>query len=196
MVVGLRHAPGRVGPVAEVKFEGGRTVMIAAEGMWVGQEVKSGGAVPIIPGNTAELRHMPEGTLVYNVEARPGDGGKFVRSPGTAATVVSRGDKVVLLMPSGSFKTFDSRCRATVGVVAGGGHKEKPFGKSGKKFHAYRSKSKAYLTVSGVAMNPVDHPHGGGSHQHVGKPSTVSRNAPPGRKVGRLSPKKKPKRRK
>lgn len=195
-VVDLRHAPGRIGPVAEVSFEGEKTTMIAAEGMWVGQEIKNGRTIPIAPGNTTELRNMPEGTLVYNIEGRPGDGGKFVRSSGTAATVVSRGDKVVLLMPSGSFKTFDPRCRATVGVVAGGGHKEKPFGKSGKKFHAYKSKSKAYLTVSGVAMNAVDHPHGGGSHQHVGKPSTVSRNAPPGRKVGHLSPKKRNKKRK
>jgi len=93
-------------------------------------------------------------------------------------------------MPSGSFKTFDPRCRASLGVVAGGGQKEKPFGKAGNKFHAYRSKSKANFKVKGLAMNAVDHPHGGGGHPHVGKPSTVSRNASPGRKVGRLSPKR------
>jgi large subunit ribosomal protein L2 len=63
--------------------------------------------------------------------------------------------------------------------------------KAGKKFHAWRSTSKRYPRVRGVAMNPVDHPHGGGSHQHVGRPSTVSSRAPPGRKVGRLSSKKK-----
>jgi large subunit ribosomal protein L2 len=78
-----------------------------------------------------------------------------------------------------------------VGIVAGGGRGDKPFGKSGKKYHALKSKAKMHFKVSGVAMNPVDHPHGGGAHKHVGKPSTVSRNAPPGRKVGRLSPKKK-----
>ena len=93
-------------------------------------------------------------------------------------------------MPSGEFKSFDPRCRATVGVVAGGGLKEKPFAKSGNKYHAYRSKSKAYFKVKGIAMNAVDHPHGGGGHPHVGVPSTVSRNAAPGRKVGRLSPKR------
>ncbi len=127
---------------------------------------------------------------MYNIEGKPGDGGKFVRTAGTAGTLVSRGEKVVVLMPSGSFKTFDPRCKAAIGVVAGGGQKDKPFGKSGNKFHAYTSKAKAYFKVRGVAMNPVDHPHGGGSHQHVGRPSTVSRNASPGRKVGRLSPKK------
>ena len=107
--------------------------------------------------------------------------------------MVSKGGKVVLLMPSGSFKSFDPRCRASIGTVAGGGHKEKPFGKAGNKFHAYRSRSKANFKVKGVAMNPVNHPHGGGSHPHVGKPSTVGRNAPPGSKVGRLAPQKKKK---
>ncbi len=94
-------------------------------------------------------------------------------------------------LPSGAFKRLNSDCRATIGVLAGGGHGEKPFGKAGSKFHAYRSRAKRSKKVRGVAMNPVSHPHGGGSHQHVGTPSTVSANAPPGRKVGRLSPSKK-----
>ncbi|MFA7342418.1 MAG: 50S ribosomal protein L2, partial [Candidatus Methanomethylophilaceae archaeon] len=137
------------------------------------------------------LANIPEGTLVHNVELLPGDGGKLIRTAGTSGTVVSRGDKVVVLMPSGAMKQFEPRCRAAVGIVAGGGRGDKPFGKSGKKYHALKSKAKMHFKVSGVAMNPVDHPHGGGAHKHVGKPSTVSRNAPPGRKVGRLSPKKK-----
>lgn len=190
-IVDIVHAPGRTGPLAEVELDGDKVKMIAAEGMQVGQIIQVGGAGAIASGNVMPLSSIPEGTLVYNIEARPGDGGKFVRSSGNAASIVSRGEKVVVLMPSGAFKTLDPRCRASIGVVAGGGHREKPFAKSGSKFHAYRSKSKAYFKVRGVAMNPVDHPHGGGSHQHVGKPSTVGRNASPGRKVGRLSPRKK-----
>jgi len=189
-VTDLVHAPGRTCPLAEVNFDGDVVSMIAAEGMQVGQEITIGAGAPIFTGNTTHLGRIPEGTPIYNVEGRPGDGGKFVRTSGTSATIVSRGDKVVIQMPSGEFKTLDAKCKATVGVVAGGGHKEKPFGKAGAKFHACRSKAKAYFNVKGVAMNAVDHPHGGGSHQHVGKPSTVSRNAPHGRKVGRLSPKK------
>ncbi len=186
----LVHAPGRSGPLAKVDFAGRKVFLIAAEGMMVGEDVSYGVAGSIPPGNVVPISSVPEGTFVYNIEGQPGDGGKFVRTAGTSATVVSRGDKVVLLMPSGSFKSFDPRCAASVGVVAGGGMKEKPFGKAGNKVHAYRSKSKATFKVKGLAMNAVDHPHGGGGHPHVGKPSTVSRNAPPGRKVGRLSPKR------
>jgi large subunit ribosomal protein L2 len=195
-VLDLVHAPGRNCPLAAVNFDGDVVHMIASEGMQVGQEVKMGVGAPIYSGNTLPLAGVPEGTPVYNVEGRPGDGGKFVRTAGTSATFVSRGKKVVILMPSGEFKTLDPQCKATVGIVAGGGQKEKPFGKAGDKYHAYKSKAKAHFKVRGVAMNPVDHPHGGGSHQHVGKPSTVGRNAPPGRKVGRLSPKKRKTKRK
>ena len=192
-VLDIIHAPGRSGPLAKVDFQGKEQLVIAAEGMRVGQEFLNGASAPATAGNVLPLAALPEGTLIYNIEARPGDGGRYVRASGTSATVVSKGDKVVLLMPSGVFKTFDPRCRASIGTAAGGGHTEKPFGKAGNKFHAYRSRSKAYFKVKGIAMNPVNHPHGGGSHPHVGKPSTVSRNAPPGRKVGRLSPQKKPK---
>ncbi|MBI0583613.1 MAG: 50S ribosomal protein L2 [Methanomassiliicoccus sp.] len=190
-IVDLIHAPGRSGPLAKVEFGGERVFMIAAEGMMVGNEVNyETGSADLSPGNVVPLSSVPEGSFVYNVEGQPGDGGKFVRVAGASATVVSRGGKVVLLMPSGSFKSFDPRCRASLGVVAGGGQREKPFGKAGNKYHAYRSKAKANFKVKGVAMNPVNHPHGGGGHPHVGKPSTVGRNAPPGRKVGRLSPKR------
>jgi large subunit ribosomal protein L2 len=190
-ILDLVHAPGRTSPLAEVDLDGKVVNIIAAEGIQVGQQIEIGNAGTIASGNVMSLGSIPEGTLVFNIEARPGDGGKFVRSSGTGAAIVSRGEKVVVQMPSGAFKAFDPACRASIGIVAGGGHTEKPFGKAGAKFHAYRSKSKAHFKVRGVAMNPVDHPHGGGSHQHVGKPSTVGRNAPPGRKVGRLSPKKK-----
>jgi len=190
-VVDLIHAPGRTSPLAEVSFPEGKDYLLAAEGMKVGQKITIGETGEVRPGNIMMLSSLPEGTLVHNVELLPGDGGKLIRTAGTAGTVISRGEKVVVLLPSGAMKQLDPRCRAAVGVVAGGGRSDKPFGKSGKKYHTLRSRSKMHFKVSGVAMNPVDHPHGGGSHKHVGKPSTVSRNAPPGRKVGRLSPKKK-----
>jgi large subunit ribosomal protein L2 len=193
----LRHDPGRTAPLAKLVLENGnRTWVIANEGMTVDQDIKQGNDAPNNPGNILPLSEIPEGTKIFNIESQPGDGGKFVRAGGTYATVVSHGVKTIIQLPSGQFKPLSPQCRATVGVVAGGGRKDKPMIKAGKNWYATRSRARKFPTVSGVAMNPVNHPHGGGAHQHVGKPSTVSRHAPPGRKVGRLSPKKKSRKRK
>lgn len=194
-VMDLIHAPGRTSPLAEIKFNGKMDYQIAAEGVKVGQKVTVGVGGKISPGNIMPLSEIVEGTLVHNIEGIPGDCGKFVKVAGASASVVSRSASVVVLqMPSGAMKEFNPNCRAVVGVVAGGGRTDKPLAKAGKKFHALSSSSKAYFKVSGVAMNAVDHPNGGGSHKHVGRPSTVSRNAWPGQKVGRLSPQRKNKR--
>jgi len=166
--------------------------MIAPEGLQVGQKVAIGRTI-IDRGNTMPVGDIPESTLIFNVESMPGDGGKFARTAGSSAVVVSHGRETIVQLPSGKYKNLNPRCRATIGVVSAGGLTERPFAKAGKKFHVYSSKAKRTRRTSGVAMNPVSHPHGGGAHQHVGKPSTVSANAPPGRKVGRLSPKKKKK---
>ena len=90
-------------------------------------------------------------------------------------------------LPSGSKKVISSDCRATVGQVAGGGRTEKPMLKAGRAYHKYRVKRNSWPKVRGVAMNPVEHPHGGGNHQHIGHASTVRRDAPPGQKVGLIA---------
>jgi large subunit ribosomal protein L2 len=132
-----------------------------------------------------QLKDIPEGTLIYNIEKQYKDGGKLVRSSGTYATVISHEDgKTVVQLPSKQMKTFPSTARATIGVTSGGGRTEKPMLKSGKKFHMLKSKAQSHIRVSGVSMNAVDHPFGGGQHDIKGKPTTVSKNAPPGRKVG------------
>lgn len=190
VVTEIFHAPGHTAPLARISVEGQEAIMVAPDGLQVDQKVFLGGH-EIDRGHTLPVGQIPEGTLVYNVEARPGDGGRFARAAGTAALVVSQGEKTVVQLPSGKFKEFHSMCRATIGVIAGAGRPDKPFFKAGKKIHAFRSFSKAPFKVRGVAKNPVDHPHGGGAHQHVGRPSTVPSSAPPGRKVGRLSPKRK-----
>ncbi len=184
------HAPGRSAPLARVKFDMGEFLMIAPDGMYQGQEVTVGSG-SVARGNVMEIGQMPEGTLIYNIEARPGDGGRLCRAAGSSAIVITQGEKTVVQMPSGKFKSLNPRCRAQIGVVAGSGHKDRPFASAGKKIKALASKAKEPFKVRGVAMNAVSHPHGGGAHQHVGRPSTVSSNAPPGRKVGRLSPKRK-----
>lgn len=195
VVLDIIHERGRIAPLALIKFGSEQCYMLAPEGMSVDQEVWIGPGAPIESGNCLPVGKITEGTLVFNIELKPGDGGKMVRSAGDSATVVSHGKYTVVLLPSGRFKEVHPNCRATVGIIAGGGHVDKPFAKSGKKYHAFKSKSRAYFNVSGVAMNAVDHPHGGGAHQHVGTQSSVSRHAPPGRKVGHIAPKGRKKKR-
>jgi large subunit ribosomal protein L2 len=126
----------------------------------------------------------------------PGDGGKFVRSSGTYASLITHDvGKAIIELPSGELKAFHPKCRATIGVVAGGGRREKPFLKAGNRHYAKKAKGKKSVGVRGVAMNAVDHPHGGGNRQHPGRPTTISRHAPPGRKVGSIAAKRTGKRR-
>lgn len=194
VVKDLIQAPGRTSPLAVIDYEGRKSYQLAVEGTTVGQTVVIGGNT-VAPGNILQLTNIPEGTLVHNIEGQPGDGGKFVKTAGTSALVVSNGRKVVLSMPSGDLKEFDPRCRAVVGIVAGGGRIDKPLGKAGKNYLTLRSRSQANKVTSGVAMNAVDHPNGGGSHPHVGGPNCHGRNAPPGQKAGFIAPKKKSKKR-
>jgi len=188
----ILHDSGHTAPLAKVRLENKKTMLVfATEGISVGHEIKFTEEKDCEIGNILPIGIIPEGFPVYNIERVPGDGGKLVRAGGSNATVVSHDAKrTVIRLPSGQFKTLDSSCRATIGVPAGGGRKDKPFLKAGKKHHAYRKKGKQYPIVRGVAMNPVSHPHGGGGHQHVGKPSSVSRGAPPGRKVGNIAAKR------
>ena len=190
VVMDIIHDPGHSAPVAVVSTDEGSFHMLAPYGMYVGQEIEFGSMVPLSLGNIMPVGEIPEGTSVYSVELKPGDGGKLVRTAGTSALIVSHGERTVIQLPSKGFKSIDNRCRAVVGIISGGGRTDIPFAKAGKKIHTYRSRAKRAYKVSGVNMNPVDHPHGGGSHRHVGGPSTMARGTHPGRKVGRLSPKK------
>ncbi len=186
----LHHESGRGAPLAEIKYEGETKVhfMVAPEGAQVGQIIECGDEATLANGNTLILEHIPEGTPVYNIEGSPGDGGKYVKSSGLAATIVSIDKtKAMVRLPSGRQKSFSPRCRATIGIVAGGGRQEKPFLKAGAKWHHARGKARKWPIVRGAAMNAASHPHGGGSHQSPGRPSTVSRHAPPGRKVGNIA---------
>ncbi|ADT83072.1 MULTISPECIES: 50S ribosomal protein L2 [Thermococcus] len=187
-VVEILHDPGRTAPVARVKFENGlEKLIIAPEGLLVGDEIAIGPNAPIKIGNTLPLAMIPEGTYIYDIEAVPGDGGKFVRAGGSYALVVSREkDKVIVQLPSGELKAFNPMCRATIGVVAGGGRLEKPLVKAGKAYYVMKARNRFWPKPRGVKMNAVNHPHGGKEH-HIGRPSTVSRRAPPGRKVGHIA---------
>ena len=188
-VVDIEHDPARSAPVALVQFEDGdQRYVLAPEGVGVGERIQVGISAEIKPGNTLPLSEIPEGVPVCNVEARPGDGGTFARASGVNANLITHArNAAVVQLPSGEVKRLDPRCRATIGVVAGGGRTEKPFVKAGKKHHKMRARGTKYPRVRGVAMNAVDHPFGGGGRQHPGRPKSVSRDAPPGRKVGAIS---------
>ncbi len=190
-VIDIEHDPARNTPIAMVEFPEGKSYVIATEGIGIGDIIESGKDVSIKAGNSTFLKNIPEGTPVCNIESQPGDGGKFARSSGTFALVIAHEkDRTLVQMPSGQMKWFHPMCRATIGVVAGGGRTDKPFVKAGKKFYKMKCKATKYPRVRGVAMCAVYHPFGGGKHQHTGKPKTVSRNAPPGRKVGSISAKR------
>lgn len=191
-IIDLICCPGHSTPLIHVKYNNGeQTLMLAPEGVRVGDTIKFGTKTSINPGNTMPLKNMPEGTLIYNIEAQPGDGGKFVRSAGTFAKVTAKmKDKVIVLLPSKKEKTFNPECKATIGILSAAGRKEKPFIKAGTKYHAMRAKNKLYPTVSGVSMNAVSHPFGGTSSHTKGRPMQSPRDAPPGRKVGKIAPKR------
>lgn len=193
-VVDLLHDPGRSAPVARVRFKNGEErLILAPEGILIGEEIECGISAEIKRGNTLPLAEIPEGTPIHNVEISPKDGGKIARSSGTYCLLISHDvDTSVIQLPSGEMKPLDPRCRATIGVIAGGGRKDKPLVKAGKMYHKTKSKAKQWPKVRGVAMNAVNHPHGGGSS--IGKASSVSRHAPPGRKVGLISPRRSGKR--
>lgn len=188
-VVDIEHDPARSAPVAAVEFEGGdRRLVLAPEGITVGDEIQIGISAEISPGNTLPLREIPEGVPVCNIERQAGDGGKFARASGVSATLLTHDrNAAVVQLPSGEVRRLSPDCRATIGVVAGGGRTEKPFVKAGKKYHKMRARGTKWPRVRGVAMNAVDHPFGGGGRQHPGRPKSVSRDAPPGRKVGDIA---------
>lgn len=188
----LAHEPGRGAPLARVKFEDGvEQWALVPEGAFIGQRIEYGPKANLKLGNTLPLRLIPEGTPIFNIEAVPGDGGKFVRSSGTYATILTHtADKTVVQFPSNKTREFNPNCRATIGIVAGGGRTDKPFMKAGNLHYLTKAKSWKWPHVRGVAMNAAFHPHGGGSHQHVGGPSSVPRNAPPGQKIGLISPRR------
>lgn len=191
-VIEFIHSPGRGAPVARIQYDDGeKKLWLPPEGVFIGEEFiqsKTGYGQTVSVGNILPLKKMPLGTLVCNIESNPQDGGKFARASGVGAIVRNKsGNKVELLFRSKKTKWINETCLATVGVIAGGGRTDKPFLKAGNKFHYKKSKAKKWPVVRGVAMNAVSHPYGGGAKQSPHKPTTTSRDAPPGRKVGQIA---------
>jgi len=188
----LIHCAGHSTPLACVEYSDGEIVfMLAPEGLKVGDPISSGPEAPLELGNTLPLKDLPEGALIVNIEGVPGDGGKFVRSSGTFARIMSKTEnKIIVKMPSKKQKIFNPKCRACLGVLSGGGRTEKPLVKAGTKYFKMKAKNKLWPKVSGNAMNAVDHPFGNKRSLRKSKAKPISRHAPPGRKVGYVAAKR------
>jgi large subunit ribosomal protein L2 len=188
-ILDILHDPGRGSPLAFVQFSDGKSCCLSApEGLLVSQTVSRGADSPPEIGNILPVGKIPEGTMICNIEREPGDGGKIAKASGAYAMVVShRLGEAELRLPSGASMYVPEKCRATIGVVSGAGRAEKPFMKAGARRRWLLSKGRLWPITKGQAMVAASHPHGGGRHKHAGKPTTVSRNTPPGRKVGLIA---------
>lgn len=161
----LEYDPNRSAHLALLLYaDGERRYIIAPRGVQVGDKVESGNEAAIKPGNALPLSNIPVGTTIHCVELRPGKGAQMARSAGAAAQLVAReGDYATLRLRSGEMRRVFARCKATVGLVGNDEHALRSLGKAG----ATRWRGKR-PTVRGVAMNPVDHPHGGGEGRTSG----------------------------
>lgn len=167
----IEYDPNRTAHIALVLFaDGERRYIIAAKGMKAGDVVQSGSAAPIANGNNLPLRNIPLGSTVHCIEMKPGKGAQIARSAGTSAQLVAReGSYATLRLRSGETRKVHVDCRAVLGEVSNGEHSLKQLGKAGaKRWRGVRP------TVRGVAMNPVDHPHGGGEGRTSGGRHPVS----------------------
>lgn len=163
----IEYDPNRSAYIALVVYrDGDKRYILVPRGLKIGDEVVSGDAAPVRPGNSLPLEAMPLGTTVHNVELQRGRGAQLARSAGTRAVLVAReGDYVTLRLPSGEMRMVFKRCTATVGAVGNEDHMNVRLGKAGRMRWLGKRPE-----VRGVSMNPVDHPHGGGEgHTNGGR---------------------------
>lgn len=164
-VASIEYDPNRTAFIALLNYaDGEKRYILAPQGLQVGMTVKSGDAVDPEVGNSLLLKNMPLGTVVHNIEMQPGQGGKLARSAGSSAQLTNKEDKYAILkMPSGEIRRVLINCYATVGVVSNSDHQLQSMGKAGRnRWKGIKPRNR------GVAMNPVDHPMGGGEGKASG----------------------------
>ena len=176
-VASIEYDPNRTTRIALIHYmDGEKSYILAPLALSVGDWVESGPQAEIHPGNCLPLRNIPTGTVVHNLELTPQRGGQLVRSAGAGAQVLSReGEYVLIRLPSGEMRRVLLNCRASVGQLSNPDHKNESLGKAGASRHLGRRPH-----VRGVAMNPVDHPHGGGEGRSpIGMPGPKSPTGKP-----------------
>lgn len=172
----IEYDPNRTARIALLESDKGqKAYIIAPEGLRLGKKVVFGDDADIQMGHRKQLKNIPVGTFIYNVELTPGQGGKMVRSAGTGAQLLSKEGKLVhVKLPSGEVRKISENCRASIGTVSNTEHQNIKWGKAGRM-----RKRGIRPTVLGKSMNPVDHPHGGGEgHQSIGKNPKTPWGAP------------------
>jgi len=164
-VAAIEYDPNRSARIALLQYKDGeKRYILAPEGLKVGQNVLSGEAADILPGNCLPLKAIPAGTMIHNIELKPGKGGQMVRSAGGAAQLVAKeGEFAQIKLPSGEVRKVHLVCHATVGQIGNIDHKNVSIGKAGRKRWLGRRPHNR-----GVSMNPIDHPHGGGEGKTSG----------------------------
>ncbi|AUS98143.1 50S ribosomal protein L2 [Clostridium thermosuccinogenes] len=171
-VVAIEYDPNRTANIALLQYlDGEKRYILAPVDLKVGDIVESGENADIRPGNALPLANMPVGTIIHNIELKPGKGGQLVRAAGNAAQLMAKeGAYAQVRLPSGEVRAVSINCRATIGQVGNLDHENVSIGKAGRKrWMGIRP------TVRGVVMNPVDHPHGGGEGKSpIGRPSPVT----------------------
>jgi large subunit ribosomal protein L2 len=164
-VKSIEYDPNRTARIALVCYaDGEKRYVIAPDGLKVGATIVSGPGADILPGNAARLKDLPTGTIIHNIELKPGKGGQVARSAGVAATLMAKeGTHALVRMPSGEVRKIHVECMATIGTVGNAEHENISIGKAGRtRWRGIRP------NVRGVAMNPVDHPMGGGEGKTSG----------------------------
>ena len=171
-VATIEYDPNRTANIALLQYaDGEKRYILAPVGLEVGTTVLSGPTADIKPGNAMALKDMPVGTVVHNIELKPGKGAQLVRSAGVSAQLMAKeGKKALLRLPSGEMRFVPVECKATIGQVGNIEHGNVVIGKAGRKRHMG-----IRPTVRGSVMNPCDHPHGGGEGRtSIGRPSPVT----------------------
>ncbi len=171
-VLTLEYDPNRSAFIALIQYEDGtKSYILAAEGMKVGDKVRSGEDADIKPGNALPMSAIPVGTFIHGIELYPGKGAQLVRSAGNMAQLMGKEEKYALVrLPSGEMRKVPVNCRASIGQVSNIDHENVSYGKAGRMRHkGWRP------TVRGSVMNPCDHPHGGGEGKSpIGRPGPVT----------------------
>ncbi len=171
-VVALEYDPNRTAHIALIQYaDGFKSYILAPQGLSVGDKIESGAAADIVVGNALPIENIPVGTIIHNIELKPGKGSQMVRTAGAGAQLMAKeGGYAQIRLPSGEVRMVSVRCRATIGSVGNNEHENISIGKAGRKRHMG-----VRPTVRGVVMNPCDHPHGGGEGKSpIGMPGPVT----------------------
>jgi large subunit ribosomal protein L2 len=188
IVVKLLNSSCHSAPLAKILYKNETFYIPAFKGMIEGQKISFNEGIQ--PGNILPLEKIPIKTEIYCIESHPGDGGKFIKAGGNAAIVTRvAGTNTLVMLPSKKEKVFNSKCRAIIGKIAGHGRLEKPIIKAGKQHYIKKIKNKMWPRTSAVKVNAIDHPFGSGRGKNI-KSKIAKRNAPAGRRVGLIRPRR------